>query len=693
MFVYIADYNYLCGKINSHCQLFSIQLLLSTFFNFTIMKRKLLSLLLLLVAGVTAAWAGDIYKISFNGSNAESKNGESVTDATYFSWSGKHNFNTKFNGCSYDGVDYTQGLKMEGTTTVSWTSTAAATVTIVQSNYGPKTVKFDGEELALTDDNSITGGYVHTIADVAAGSHSVTRGSGETGLFAIIVEYTGSVMTQLAEPEITVNASNGEVTIGAVEHASKITYTTDGTDPTDESTEYAAAFTVTDGTTIKAMAIGDGATYINSTIASKTAYVDGITVSDPVISQFNGTVALSCETPGASIEYSLDNETFNAYTRAFTLSEDATVYARATRANCTASSVVSAAVTTVSKGAANYTIWMGHGSFDNNTTNSMTGKSGDDAEGIVMAITGNADKKWSSGNGKINVGGIERTSIKLSNGAQNTITLPTGMKATRITFYSFINGATSNTKSYWKEFQGENISGADVPMGAWNDVADYLTTPDVRSFALTGEETSITFTNAGEQLCFIIALDVVVDPVSVTIPASGYATVASKYALDCANLPSGLKAYKVSEISASAATIVEVNEAVAAGTGLILEGAAGSYEIPVVATGTDISATNLLKAAVKATDVEADKVYVLKDGTFHLVTAASTVPAGKAYLEVPAESEARALTIEIGGKTTGINKVEAAVAGDAEIYNMLGQRVAQPTKGLYIVNGKKVIIK
>ena len=657
------------------------------------MKRKLLSILALALFSVGSAWAGDIYKISFNnGKDTESKNGESVT-TSYFSNSGKHNFNTKFKGCSYDGEDFTQGLKMEGTTTVSWTSTATATVTIVQSNYGPKTVKFDGEELALTDDKSITGGYVHTIADVAAGSHSVTRGSGETGLFAIIVEYTGSVMTQLAEPEITVNASNGEVTIGAVEHASKITYTTDGTDPTDESTEYAAAFTVADGTTIKAMAIGDGATYINSTIASKTAYVDGITVSDPVISQFNGTVALSCETPGASIEYSLDNETFNAYTRAFTLSEDATVYARATRANCTASSVVSAAVTTVSKGAANYTIWMGHGSFNNNTTNSMTGKSGDDAEGIVMAITGNAGKNWSSGNDKITVGGVERTSIKLSNGAQNTITLPEGVKATRITFYSFINSAPARD-SYWKEFNGVDITGDNVIlMGAWNTIADRLTNPDVRSFALTGEEETITFTNAGEQLCFIIALDVVVDPVSVTIPASGYATVASKYALDCANLPSGLKAYKVSEISASAVTIVEVNEAVAAGTGLILEGAAGTYEIPVVATGTDISATNLLKAAVKATAVDANAVYVLKDGEFHLVTAASTVPAGKAYLEVPAGSEARALTIEFGDKATGISKVEAAVAEDAEVYNLLGQRVAQPTKGLYIVNGKKVIIK
>ena len=185
--------------------------------------------------------------------------------------------------------------------------------------------------------------------------------------------------------------------------------------------------------------------------------------------------------------------------------------------------------------------------------------------------------------------------------------------------------------------------------------------------------------------------------VSVTIPSSGFATIASSYALDCANLPSGLKAYKVSEVTASGATLVEVTEAVAAGTGLILEGTAGSsYEIPVVASGTDISASNKLQAAVTATAVEANEVYVLYNGEFCLVTAASTVPAGKAYLldsDVPAASSARPLTIQIGDKATGINKVQGEEVQGSEIYNLQGQRLVAPTKGLYIMNDKKVIIK
>ena len=46
------------------------------------------------------------------------------------------------------------------------------------------------------------------------------------------------------------------------------------------------------------------------------------------------------------------------------------------------------------------------------------------------------------------------------------------------------------------------------------------------------------------------------------------------------------------------------------------------------------------------------------------------------------------------GETTGINAVNGSeLKVNGEYYNLNGQRVANPTKGLYIVNGKKVVIK
>jgi hypothetical protein len=70
--------------------------------------------------------------------------------------------------------------------------------------------------------------------------------------------------------------------------------------------------------------------------------------------------------------------------------------------------------------------------------------------------------------------------------------------------------------------------------------------------------------------------------------------------------------------------------------------------------------------------------------------------AGKAYLRTDKVSHAsartRGLSIEINNGTTGINGVENEQRENV-IYNLRGQRVENPTKGLYIINGKKVIIK
>lgn len=177
--------------------------------------------------------------------------------------------------------------------------------------------------------------------------------------------------------------------------------------------------------------------------------------------------------------------------------------------------------------------------------------------------------------------------------------------------------------------------------------------------------------------------------ISATIPTSGYGSIASAYALDCANLPAGLTAYQVTSIAADKVTLTQVTEAVAAGTGLILKGTAGSYNIPVAATGTDISATNKLKAAVTDTEIAADEAYILQTGQFHKVTAASTVPAGKAYL-LATGGGARSLNFTFDA--TAIKAVEGEIQ-NGEFYNVAGQRVAQPTKGLYIVNGKKIVVK
>ena len=73
--------------------------------------------------------------------------------------------------------------------------------------------------------------------------------------------------------------------------------------------------------------------------------------------------------------------------------------------------------------------------------------------------------------------------------------------------------------------------------------------------------------------------------------------------------------------------------------------------------------------------------------------AAFNLAANKAYLAVPTGTSAPSF-FWFGGDVTAIKGIEAAKAVEnGAVFNLNGQRVAQPTKGLYIVNGRKVVIK
>lgn len=76
---------------------------------------------------------------------------------------------------------------------------------------------------------------------------------------------------------------------------------------------------------------------------------------------------------------------------------------------------------------------------------------------------------------------------------------------------------------------------------------------------------------------------------------------------------------------------------------------------------------------------------------FYKVATTSEVPAWKIYLQIPAASAPDFLGFD--GGTTSISELNVKSQAEGEFFNLAGQRVAQPTKGLYIVNGKKYVIK
>ena len=72
----------------------------------------------------------------------------------------------------------------------------------------------------------------------------------------------------------------------------------------------------------------------------------------------------------------------------------------------------------------------------------------------------------------------------------------------------------------------------------------------------------------------------------------------------------------------------------------------------------------------------------------------ATIPAGKAYLNVAAGAGARLSFSFDDDTTTGISSMhKSEFIMHNEVYNLNGQRIVKPSKGLYIVNGKKYFNK
>ena len=288
---------------------------------------------------------------------------------------------------------------------------------------------------------------------------------------------------------------------------------------------------------------------------------------------------------------------------------------------------------------------------------------------------------------------MQGNSVKFKTTVPGTVTVVfSNTGGSRPYRYALVNGTMSTEGSNaatekHKTSQAIPVAAGEVAItGYIPDASD----PTARAGDVVGPAMlriySITFT-ANDAL----------DQESVAITCEGgIASFCSTKALDFGS--SSVKAYIVTATTAESVTLTEVTKT-PANTGLIIAGGTKGETVNVLVTdgATDDVTANLLKAATTAKTVADGEAFALSktDGLFHPVQAGLTIPAGKAYMlatDIP--SGAHALSLDFGGGTTGIKAVESQkVAMDNKFYNLAGQQVAAPTKGLYIVNGKKVIIK
>ena len=188
----------------------------------------------------------------------------------------------------------------------------------------------------------------------------------------------------------------------------------------------------------------------------------------------------------------------------------------------------------------------------------------------------------------------------------------------------------------------------------------------------------------------------------ITIKDIGKTTWCSEYDLDFTSV-AGIKAYIAMGYDDNEKTIwlARVMK-VPAGTGLLVKGDPGTYKIPhasVRAYYTNLLVGNL-GAAISISETDGDKTnYYLsgKDGTFVSVNGSANIGKNKAYLQLPTSvfGGTRSIGISYDDEdgTTSLKEMKSGEVKGEEWFTLQGQRVAKPGKGLYIRNGKKVVIK
>lgn len=157
---------------------------------------------------------------------------------------------------------------------------------------------------------------------------------------------------------------------------------------------------------------------------------------------------------------------------------------------------------------------------------------------------------------------------------------------------------------------------------------------------------------------------------------------------------------KVMTVKVNAAgTAIELNEVKAgtvipAGRGILVKAPAGNCDFVVTSDkGTELTSNNLVAATSDVTSDGTKYFALTKIGEkvgFALVEKDVVIPAGKAYLEVSKGTAAKFFSLD--GEATGINSVKTAKA-DGAYYTLEGVKTTKPVKGLYIHNGKKIVVK
>jgi len=523
------------------------------------------------------------------------------------------------------------------------------------------------------------------------------------------VDGTGSAVANTASASTTFTMGTADATLTAVFAEDNTKYTVTCNDAANGSVS-ASPVSATSGTTVTLTTTPDS-NYETGTITVTDANSNDITVTQTATNTYTFTMPSSNVTVDATFNqlYTIScNDASNGSVSADVASAIAGATVTLTTTPAAGYSVASVSVVdadentvTVTNTATNtYTFTMPSSNVTVSATfaNYIT-------DVLTRATTGITANSYSAWSGKTSnssavyagnsAGGNSSIQLKSKDNISGVVTTRSGGKVKKI----IVDWNTSTNAARVLNIYGKNSAYSSASeLYSTSTQGTLLGTMTCNSttnteLEITGDYAFIGL-RSSDGAMYLNEIDITWEPVSISISDAGWAS------FSCASevaIPDGVTAYYAQQKDESTITLKEITGGyIPANTGVVVSGAANNYASTITATDATLEEDNLLQPWLTAGTPEATTYYTLAvDGDNNPVfkqSTGGTLAAGKAYLDLSGTS-ARILSVIFDGETTGINNVESSMQNAGGYYNLNGQRVAQPTKGLYIVNGKKVVVK
>ena len=264
-----------------------------------------------------------------------------------------------------------------------------------------------------------------------------------------------------------------------------------------------------------------------------------------------------------------------------------------------------------------------------------------------------------------------------------------------------LNDDITEAEAYYNSIKDSNPAAAATLLDAINAAKTVKDNADATQSEIeTAAQTLTDALNAAKA-------DVALKRITLTIPAKSYMARIDADKRQIETAVAGVKLYSVKSVTNTEVELTAELSVIAAEMPyFIYNDNDTEVEVSIIVSSSDPDNVEYDSEHFKGTlvdktftdeDMQQADHYVLSGGSsFVWVKDAGTLSAGKCWIELipTSAAHARRLSIVHEGETTGISTVKTTVdTKDAAVYDLQGRRVMQPTKGLFIVNGKKVVIK